>query len=203
MTTHQEQSLVPAGPAPTPPPETPNRYDPTLAGSLANRLLQRDISPGDLANLRRMDPHRPSVSLFWNLMFRYRITQRDSAADDSAQVEQAWAHLLAAVAQGTRAGQEEHTGPHDPARPMGAALAAAGYHQARLDNLLNADDSQVQQLAAHAAGFLHSRGESYNCADLARLMLTPLRSQPQRDADRTYLARHYHREIYRQSQTGE
>ena len=64
MTAQPQKSLDPATTVATPPEETPNRYDPALAGPLADRLLHRDISPGDLAGLRRMDPQRPTSQLF-------------------------------------------------------------------------------------------------------------------------------------------
>ena len=178
----------------------PNRYDPTIAGPIALRLLERDIYAGDLADLRRMDPLQPLSQLFWNLMFRYRITDRNNPAGDDVQIEQAWAHLVNAVAHGTRAGTTGHTGPHNPALPLGSALAEAGYHEARMNALLSANPDQVRRLALQAAQFLHPHAQTYNCVDLARLMLTPLRSRAQRDADRTYMARNYHRTLYNMQQ---
>lgn len=180
--------------------ELRNRYDPAIAGALAQRITRRDFTSGDVAELRRMNPSRPASSAFWNLMLRYRITDPDSARDDNVQVEQAWGQIMAAIAKATRVGAEETTGPHNPAIPLGRALALAGYHEARLQALLNADPRHVQRLADNAAHFLNSKGQDYNCGDLARLMLSPLRSKAQRDADRTYIARHYHRELYHQSQ---
>ena len=177
-----------------------NRYDPNIAGLLAARLMNRDVTPGDAAGLRRMNPKRPGSALYWKLMLRYHITDPNRPANDNAQVEQAWAQILATIADGTRVGQEETSIPHDPSIPFGKALATAGYHQARFEALLNAGESQVQKLTDHAARFLHANSQHYNCTDLARLMLTPLRSKAQRDADRTYTARNYHREMYRQSQ---
>lgn len=184
------------------PPQDPigNRREPATASAIAERLTRRDLGTGDLAELRRMNTDRPDSALFWRLIIAFRIASDDSAYNDDVQTEQAWAKTIAALAHGTRYGQEETTTPHDPAIPLGRALAAAGFHQARLQALLNAGPPQVQRLAATATAFLHSKGQRYNAADLARLMLSPLRSKAQRDADRTYLARHFNREIYRQSQ---
>ena len=179
-----------------------NRYDPAIAGAMALRLTRRDVSTGDAAGLRRMNPRRPDSTLYWRLMLNYRITDPDQEADDNIQVEQAWAHLLVTIAHGMRVGQDETTVPHDGSVPFGKALAQSGYQQARVQALLNAGTGQVQDLADKAARYLHSRSLKYNCDDLARLMLSPLRTRAQRDADRTYIARHYHREIYHQSQEG-
>ena len=177
-----------------------NRYDPTAAGAMASRLTRRDITSGNMADLRRMNPARPNSSTFWRLMLNYRITVPEDPMDDNVAVEQAWAHVLTAIAHGSRVGENETTTPHDPAMPLGRALAIAGYQEARLNALLNAGNGHIQRLTGTAAQFLHSKGLSYNCSDLARLMLSPLRSKAQRDADRTHLARQYHREIYLQSQ---
>ena len=177
----------------TPFPQASQRRNPDLAGVLANRLLRRDVTAGDLAELRRMNPQRPAPAIFWRLMFAYRITDPDSPQDDDVHVEQAWAHILAAIADGTRAGTDAHTGPHNPAIPLGSALAQAGYQPARLDALLSANPGQTQRLATQAAQFLHSNGPGYNCSDLARLMLSHLRSPAQLDADRIYIARSFHR----------
>ena len=98
-----------------------NRYDPAIAGPLALRLTRRDLSPGDLASLRRMNTDRPDSDVFWHLIISYRITDPDSSQHDDVQTEQAWAAIIAAIAHGTSYGQNATTGPHDPTMPLGRA----------------------------------------------------------------------------------
>ena len=173
-----------------------NRYDPAIADAIAKRLLRRDIDTGDLAELRRMNPLQPTAPLFWNLIFAYRITSPDNPANDDARIERAWGYIISTIAHGTRAGSDGHTGPHNQSIPLGSALARADFHEKRLNALLSANPAQVPKLTLQAAHLLHAQRQDYNCADLARLMLSPLRSQAQREADRTHLARNYHRIRY-------
>lgn len=173
-----------------------NRHDPALAGTLANRLTRRDVSTGDIAELKRMNPGQPAAHFFWRLLLAYRITDPETQRNDDLAIEQAWAAALRSIAEGTKVGENETTGPHDQSVPMGQALALVGYSEPRLQALLNADETHIQRLADQAAKTLHQKGQKYNCDDLARLMFTPVRSKAQKEADRTYIARHYHRTLY-------
>ena len=191
MSEHQEQHARPP---------LPDRRDPTLAGRMARRLTRRDISPGDIANLKRMAPDKPDSALFWQMMLRAGVTNPDSPGNDDHRLEQAWASILSTIAEGTKVGQDQTTSPHDERIPLGAALALANYHESRLNALLNADGETLLRLANQAAKTLYAKNQNFNCNDLARLMLSQLRTDAQRNADRVYLARHYHRTLYQAAQ---
>ena len=171
--------------------------DPVIAGYIARRLLRRDLRPGDMAEVRRMDTGHPTSPIYWDTMLRYGITSTESADNDDAGLEECWAHIMKMIAHGTKVGQEETTGPHNGSVPLGRALATAGYHELRLSTLLNADTGQIHRLLAQATAFLDQKGMTYNVEDMARLALTARRSESQRSADRNYIARHYHRASYR------
>ena len=177
-----------------------DRLDPTMAGSIARRITRRDVNTGDMAQLRRLDPERPACSLFWKIMLDYGVTDPSDPDRDDQRLERAWANVVSTIAEGTKVGEKETQGPHDEKIPMGSALATAGYSERRLNALLNAREDQITRLTNQAAKFLHKKGQNYNCNDLARLMLTNLRSEAQRNADRTHAARQFHRTIYRASQ---
>ena len=162
------------------------------AARIATRLTRRDITSGDMAGLRRLDPRRPTESTFWKVCSQLGIDQ------SSPDVVRSWAIIFRMIAAGTKVGQTQTDGPHDGNLPLGKALAQCGYSQNRLKTLLDADPTALVPIVERMAGFLYSKGQKFNCNDAARLVMTKHRTAEQRDSDRTRIARDYYRQLHHQ-----
>jgi CRISPR system Cascade subunit CasB len=160
--------------------------EPTLAslvGTLA-RAVERDLSPGDLAALRRLDPVDATTPAFWRACATYlqpagAVPQSDPAR---SEVERRWAAILSSLAQ--------MKGMHRGDASLGSALARAGYSDARFERLLRARDEALLRQARDAARFLSAKGQPANLADLARLVLSDGRTDEETTRRRT--ARDYY-----------
>lgn len=155
-----------------------------LVGRLS-RTLARELSPGDLAELRRLDPEQPfAPSLFKVLALHLEDTgylPEDGPARDEA--ERCFAAILAGLA---------HLGPfHQPGRPLGMALASAGASELRLVRLLRHHAGALRSTAILMARYLAARGEPTDFTDMARLLLSDGRDHAQ--AVRRQIARDYYR----------
>ena len=162
------------------------------AAKIATRLTRRDITSGDMAGLRRLNPRRPTESAFWKVCSQLGIDQ------SSPELVNSWAIIFRMIAAGTKVGEAQTDGPHDGNLPLGKALAQGGYSQNRLKTLLDADATALVPIVERMAGFLHSKGQKFNCNDAARLVMTELRSAEQQDRDRTRIARDYYRQLHQQ-----
>jgi CRISPR system Cascade subunit CasB len=61
---------------------------------------------------------------------------------------------------------------HDPQRPLGRALAEAGYSEGRLERLLSAPEDVRVDLFMSAVRFLAAKGERFDWQDAAQFLLT-------------------------------
>ena len=169
-------------------------YDPRLAGDIAYHMARhRVMSTGDMAELRRMDPERPTTPQFWKLMFNHGVTSPENNGPERPALERTWARIVRAIARDTKVGDNETEGPHQGTRNLGAALAYAGYREERLKLLLNAQDETLLRAVEHATHFMSSKGEKFNWNQCAALMMTSHRSPERQDGDRTRIARDYYR----------
>ena len=162
------------------------------AAKIATRLIRRDITSGDVAGLRKLDPLRPTESAFWKVCGQIGIDQ------SAPKLIRSWSIVFRIIAAGTKVGETRTDGPHDGNVPLGKAMAQAGYSQNRLKTLLDADAIALLAFAERMAGFLHSKGQKFNCNDAARLVMTEHRTPDQRDRDRTRIARDYYRQLHQQ-----
>lgn len=80
---------------------------------------------------------------------------------------------------------------HRRDRALGAALAAAGYSEARLERLLAAEAESQADLFASMVRYLSNKGETFDWVDAARLLLT--RDPERREATHRRIAAAYYR----------
>ena len=163
--------------------------DPRHAASIARRLTRQDVTPGDIARLKRMAPESPTERIFWEACISLGI---DNAAPGLVET---WAGIFQMIAKGTKINETAAVSPHDGTVPFGRALAIGGYSESRLKTLLNAGESSVADLLDRATGFLYANGERFNWNDAARLAMTKHRRVEDRERDRMKVARDYYREV--------
>jgi len=163
---------------------------------LVNRLayvLEKELSPGDLAELRRLDPLDPACPAFWKVATLYLdgtpwMPFEGPYRDVS---EQRWAAILGSMAY--------TTGLHRPGRRLGAALADAGFSELRFVRLLRASGRALLDAVALTARFLSAKGESFDCYDVTSLVLSDKRDHG--ESERRRIARDYYRSFHRRSET--
>jgi len=154
----------------------------SLIGKVAT-AIDRSLSPGDVAALRRLDPRDPADPAFWKVCAGWlgaALPPEGGPSRDEA--ERRWATILAAMA--ITAGQ------HDPRRHAGAALAEAGLSDLRFVRLLRARGDGLSDVLRTAAQFLASKAASFDWRDLALLVLSDGR------ADEEDVRRHLARSFY-------
>lgn len=133
----------------------------TLIARLA-AVVDHDLSPGDLADLRRMRPDEFWPPAFWKLCSEYLSDfLPGGAARDEA--ERRWAAVLGALAH--------LRGLHRPDRPLGRALAESGLSELRLLRLLRARDAALYDVARGVVHYLAQKAEPADLGQLADLLL--------------------------------
>lgn len=156
-------------------------------GSVVNRLAGMldhgagVLSAGDVAALRRMDPHRPAASFFKV----EGLVLNDHLPDDPntrREMETRWAAIIVGLA---------HLGDlHRPQQRLGRALVEAGYSDLRFSRLLRADADRLVDELPMLARFLAAKGVAADWVQAALLVL----SAGRRDEEdvRRRLARDYY-----------
>ncbi|MBN1880442.1 type I-E CRISPR-associated protein Cse2/CasB [bacterium] len=137
--------------------------DQDLVGWIAVQL-DKVLTPGALAELRRITPEDPWCPAVWRLLADQRFDHFLSGNDAHArQSEKTWAFIIHVMAL--------TTGLHDRSTPIGKVLANSGFSEIRLNRLLKAQDSQLFEQVSSVARFLKSKGERFDTSDLAALLL--------------------------------
>lgn len=136
------------------------------------------LSPGDVADLRRMDIGQPAGA-FWRLMVAI-VPERDRANDEQ---ERRWALVCRAIAvMAPRA--------HDGTVRPGAGLSSAGFSSEdrpiRINRLLRAEGDAFEDLFLAACAFLAAKAQPVDWRSFARLALN------QDEAARKELARDFY-----------
>jgi CRISPR system Cascade subunit CasB len=152
----------------------------SAVGRLA-RMIEKELSPGDVASLRRLDPGDPSVPAFWKVLAASLDDMLPSASEAREAVERRWAAILCAMSNAR--------GLHRPRIPLGAALAEAGFSELRFTRLLRARGDQMFPSVRGAAQYLASKAIPFDAHDLARLVLSedgPSEEKVRRDIARAY-----------------
>jgi CRISPR system Cascade subunit CasB len=142
-----------------PEPQAPEQ--PTLAaaiGRAAGTICSDGFPTGDRAKLRRMAPGQPLPLVFTRFALAHLPEGWERQPDD-------WAALLAGIAI-----MAPHA--HRPRHGLGRALAEAGYSEARLERLLDADGETRRTLLLRAVRFLAAKGAPFDWHDAAQLLLT-------------------------------
>lgn len=167
-------------------PESEIRTEASTLRSLVGRIgraLEKQLGPGDVAALRRLDPVDPAVPAFFKLAASVLDDAMPGSEEARLEAERRWAAVLCAMAL-TR-------GLHHPGRPLGSALAQAGFSELRFTRLLRARGEHVFTAARAAAQYLASKAQPFDPVDLARLVLSEDRSdeeQVRRAIARSYFA---------------
>ena len=131
------------------PPESPSA--PVGRGTLATiarHLARDDYPPGDLAQLRRLDPDRPDGRAFWQVVAHHV----PGALDDEPVVR-----ALAICLRGMAIMREFLVG--EPRR-LGTVLAEVGVTELRVLRLLRADAARLAEELRQLARLLASKGEA-------------------------------------------
>lgn len=146
--------------------------------------IAKVLSPGALAELRRLSVQNPFSPTVWRLLTDSRFDM--ILAGNTKQVAKAefqWSliiHMLALT-----------PGQHNPTQPLGKALASNGFSEIRLNRLLKSQDDQLLDQIEKTARFLKSKGVDFDAYELAALIL----AQPKTtrgDAVRNWIARSYY-----------
>ncbi len=149
--------------------------------------LDRDLSPGGVAALRRLSPGDPGGTAFWRVVAGYLEGQLPPGGEARDLAEQRWASILCGMA--TTAGLNRF------GRSAGEALADAGVSEQRFDRLLRATGARLHDELRTVARFVASKGEELDWTDLARLVLTD--GTEAAELARRALARTYYRTLHR------
>lgn len=156
-------------------------------GGIVNRIagaMERETTPGDVAALRRIDPHDPSCPAFWRMVVNHLVPAGAIPVDGHGrdEIERRWASILGGMAL--------MQGLHRPGRRLGKALAAADFSELRFVRLLRAQDGQLLREVRTLARYLASKAEPVDWADLARLVIT--RNRRTAESVRRGIARDYY-----------
>jgi CRISPR system Cascade subunit CasB len=136
---------------------------PSLASDVAQLSGVIDsphYSSGDRAALRRWAPGQPIPLAFYRLWLRHLDSDLPVEGQAEAWMTLAWG--LATCGAGC----------HDLKRPLGRALAEAGFSEARLERLLSAPPDLRVDLFMSAARFVAAKAERFDWRDAAQFLLT-------------------------------
>jgi CRISPR system Cascade subunit CasB len=167
-----------------PPDATPSQEQrPQSAGaiiaSLAGILGSQGFPRGDLAGLRRLDPDHPAAPAFWRLLVRVPEERRLGA-----EAERRWGLILHGMAL-----MAPH---HHDTTPVGRALFAADYSEARLGRLLDARGAQFRALVPRLCRQLAHKAQPLDWRELGRLILAAERDEARAEEVRLRIARAYY-----------
>lgn len=149
----------------------------------ANDGKRPGFGPGDVAALRRLAPDSPWCPAFWRIAAGFLEPARQlGGGPNREEAERRWAVILSILAHASSL--------HTPSKPLGAALAEAGFSEMRLLQLLRAEAASLLAAALQAARFLAAKGQEADLAQLADLVLSD--GKPHADEVRRRVARSYY-----------
>lgn len=151
----------------------------TVVGRLAALVGSDGLPTGERAALRRMVPGQPSPLAFHRVAIRMLPEGWERHEED-------WIAIVAGIALMS-------PGAHRPDAGTGAALADAGFSEARLERLLSAQGQVRRLLLLRAARFLAARGGACDWAEAAALLLT--RDPERRETLHRQIARDFYRTL--------
>ncbi|MBN2358789.1 MAG: type I-E CRISPR-associated protein Cse2/CasB [Deltaproteobacteria bacterium] len=164
-----------------------------LIGRLAH-AIESELSPGDVAELRRLEPGDPSAPAFWKVIAahiepKWKLPPTEPGRSTA---ERQWAALLSAMAR--------LQGMHDQRQRLGHALAQAQLSELRFDRLLRAHDEALLDQLRSTVHFVAAKGVAVNCRDLADLLLSD--GTERAEKVRRRLARDYFTTISKNTKEG-
>jgi hypothetical protein len=146
---------------------------------LAGLLASAHFSPGDRAELRRLEPGDFNRPAFW----RWLVQQVPEHLRRTETAEAHWAMLLHGMA--LMAPQHHQTG-----RQPGRALAEADFPEARLEQLLRARGPQVWPALRRLCQFLAARATPLDWVDFSSFVLAE--HEDRAEEQRRRIARSYY-----------
>lgn len=151
-----------------------------VIGLLSTAMIKGFLGPGELAQLRRIDPLRPYCPAFWHSLTAWIAPDRTLPPGQETR----WAIILSGMARMVGL-------LHIPGYPLGRALAESGFNEGRLNRLLRVTD--VAGLAVQVrrvSRFLAAGGVSVNWVDFAYFILTT--DPEKREESNRRIARDYY-----------
>ena len=154
-----------------------------VIGRLSTAMIKSFLGPGDLAQLRRIDPLRPHCPAFWHSLTVWIAPDTTLSPDQESR----WAIILSGMARMTGL-------LNLPGHPLGQALAEAGFNEGRLNRLLKVyDTAGLAVQVRRVSRFLAAAGVAVNWLDFAYFILT---ADPEKREDRNRrIARDYYYSI--------
>lgn len=144
-------------------------FETTSIGSIIHQMAgllvhgRGVLSRGDIAELRRMDPHRPKAAFYKleGLVLENVLPHYGEKLED---METRWAAVIVGLA---------HLGElHSPENRLGHSLVAAGYSELRFSRLLHADADRLVDEIPMLARFLEAKNTRADWSQAAWLILT-------------------------------
>lgn len=132
----------------------------TLISRMVGVIGSQHYPTGDRAMLRRWAPGQPTPLAFYRLWLRHLENDLPPEPQTASWMALAWG--LAQMGAGA----------HVPKRPLGRALAEAGFSEQRLERLLAAPEEVRVDLFMDAIRILGSRHESFDWMEAAWFLLT-------------------------------
>lgn len=149
-----------------------------IISRVAGAMTSGAISPGDLADLRRVAPECPDRPAFWRILVGCVSPEREIPPEQ----ESAWAVVLSGMARMV----PYH---HRRGRRLGEALATAGYSEGRLLKLLRTRGRTFPDVVRRTCAFLAGKAEPVDWTEFAALVLV---TDPEKaEALRRAIARDY------------
>ena len=176
------------------------------AFALAAEIAGRNLSPGDRAELRRMDFDSPGPAVFWRLMAEHDLL-------GNLALERKWALILHGIALMTprNDGDGAARSSHDGSTSVGRALFLGGeaqrgkgfYSESRLNRLLTARGDMLCTLLARTFRTLASAGVSFNWREMSQFILNEGYDEVAAERARRRIASEYYLAERRSSQISE
>lgn len=186
--------------------ETERRSWGDTAFALAAEIAGWRFSPGDRAELRRMDSDSPGPAVFWRLMAEHDLL-------GNLTLERKWALILHGIALMTPRNYEEGVpqSAHDRSTSVGCALFLGGeaqrekgfYSESRLNRLLTARGDMLRTLLARTFRTLASAGVSFNWREMSQFILNDGYNEEAAERARRRIASEYYLAERRSSRVSE
>ena len=173
-----------------------------IAVDIGNKLASPKLfRPGDLAELRRMDPDAYDVPVFWKIMVQHGDRFR------GPKVERKWGLILHGIAlmTPTSRGDGNTRYAHDPHMPVGRALYLGDaesrekgfYSEIRLNRLLTARGAMFRSLLARTFRMLAAADVSFDWKEMAGFIRDEGDFEKSSEIARRRIAREYFQAQYR------
>ena len=182
---------------PSVPSQIPGNFDVAMRNTIES-IQGDELTTGQKASLRRMDPENPSGAVFWRLM---------SQPGMRGVVPMKGGLIMHGIAlMGHREGRAHHAGT-----PVGRALYASSerqpgergfYSEDRLSTLLAARGLVLHRILARLFRMLANEGVSFDWREMARFILNEGYDDAQADQSRVEIARAYYSAQRRAERSG-